>query len=56
MKRNPGYVPPEAEGKRIDGVLVNGRTFTNWAADGRSGCDWKRRGTGFDIDLYSVRG
>ena len=55
MKRNPGYLPAEAEGKRIDGVLVNGRPFTNWAADGRGSCDWKRTGSGFDIDWYEVR-
>ena len=55
MTRNPGYVPAEAAGKRIDGILANGRPFTNWPADGRTGCNWERTGSGFDIDFYSVR-
>lgn len=55
MKRNPGRLPADAIGKRIDGVLANGRPFTDWAADGRSGCCWNRTGSGFDIDSYSVR-
>ncbi len=56
MKRNPGHLPADAVGQRVDGVLANGRTFSDWAADGRGGCDWRRRGNAFDIDRYAVRG
>ncbi len=55
MKHNPGHLPDDAIGKRIDGTLANGNPFTNWAADGRGGCCWERRGSGFDIDQYRVR-
>ncbi len=55
MPPNPGYLPAEAVGRRIDGVLANGRRFTDWAADGRAGCSWKHTGGGFDIETYEVR-
>lgn len=55
MRRNPGHLPSDAVGKRVDGVLANGRAFTDWAADGRTGCRWSRKGEPHDIDEYEVR-
>jgi len=53
MRRNPGYLPPEAVGKRIRALLVNGTSFEG-PADGRSGCDWTIIGSPFDIAEYEV--
>ena len=54
MTRNPGHLPPEAIGKRINGRLENGREFFNWAADGRNGCNWRRTGWAFDIAFWEL--
>jgi len=58
MKRNPGHLPPEAEGKRVRVRLACGRrgrcdnnpmSPPGWAADGRNGCRWSLTGSPFDI-------
>lgn len=63
MKPNPGYLPPEASGRRVRVRLANGeigRTDDNpmsppgWAADGRGGCRWDYSGSAFDIVEYQV--
>ena len=65
MRPNAGYLPLEAEGKRVRVVLANGRegaTDDNpmsppgWAADGKGGCRWSRTGQAFDIAQYEVIG
>lgn len=53
-KRNPGYCPPEAKGKRVDVTLANGNECKGWAADGSSGCRWSISGSDFDIERYQV--
>ena len=63
MRRNPGHCPVEAMGKRVRVQLAHGgigRTDDNpmsppgWAADGKSGCNWRRTGSPFDIDYCKV--
>jgi len=63
MKRNPGYCPEEAKGKRVRVQLANGiRPKDNdgpgmqpgWAADGKGGCRWSRTGSPHDIEFYAV--
>jgi hypothetical protein len=64
VKRNPGHLPAEAQGKRVrvrlaDGSLagvepVSTVSPAGWAADGRNGCRWSRTGSPFDIDAYEV--
>lgn len=63
MTRNPGRLPPEAEGKRVRVVLAHGapgRCDDNpmsppgWAADGRNGCRWSLTGRPHDIAFYEV--
>lgn len=63
--RNPGHCPEEAKGKRVRVVLAHGRepaydenpmSPPGWAADGKGGCDWRRRSRGypFNIEWYLV--
>jgi hypothetical protein len=54
VKPNPGYIPREAVGKRVNVKLANGRLASDWAADGRAGCRWSRRGDPFDIEEFEV--
>ena len=55
MKRNPGHLPHEAEGKRVRVGLANGhRPSEPWAADGRGACRWTLTGSPFDIEFYEV--
>ena len=63
MKRNPGYLPIEAIGKRVRVKLEHGgegATDPNpmsppgWAADGKGGCNWRRSGKPFEIAEYEV--
>lgn len=63
MKRNPGYLPSDAMGKRVVVLLANGMRGGNdngpahppgWAADGRGECRWTRTGHPFDIERYEV--
>lgn len=60
---NPGSCPEAAKGKRVKVILANGTEphYDNnpmsppgWAADGRHGCNWSRRGFAFDIAYYRV--
>jgi len=59
--RNPGYCPPEAEGKRVRVRLASGAeppaypgAPPGWPADGRQGCRWAILGDPSDIALYEV--
>jgi hypothetical protein len=61
VKPNPGHCPEEAEGKRVRVRLADGSIAADlpgappgWAADGRNGCNWQRRGFPFDIAEYEV--
>lgn len=63
MTPNPGHLPIEAIGKRVNVLLANGRPGSTddnpmsppgWAADGRGGCRWSRTGHPFDIAEYEV--
>lgn len=65
MKPNPGYLPSEAIGKRVRVQLAHGgigatdgnpTSPPGWAADGKSGCNWRRVGSRFDIVQYEVVG
>lgn len=54
MIPNPGKLPREAVGKRVNVELRNGRVCMNWAADGQSGCRWTLTKDGWDIAFYQV--
>jgi len=61
MRRNPGYLPHDAAGRRVRVILANGKEGRSdpagppgWAADGKGGCCWARRGFDFDIREYEV--
>jgi len=61
VKPNPGHCPEEAQGKRVRVRLADGSIAADvpgaprgWPADGRGGCDWRRRGFPFDIAEYEV--
>lgn len=62
MKPNPGYCPDEAKGKRVrvqlrqGGIVrdVEGPFPPGWAADGKNGCRWSKRGGAFDIVGFQV--
>lgn len=60
---NPGHCPEAAKGKRVKVILAHGREGSydpnpmsppGWAADGKGGCSWIRRGMAFDIEWYRV--
>jgi hypothetical protein len=58
MKPNPGYLPAEAQGKRVRVLLrrdVETKPFSFEApADGRGACSWAIKRTDFDIARYEV--
>ncbi len=55
MLPNPGKLPPEAIGKRVEVELCNGIIGKgDWAADGQNGCRWTLTGNGWDIAFYQV--
>lgn len=54
MKRNPGHLPPEAVGKRVNVRLANGAVGRDWPADGKGGCRWSITGHPFDIAEFEV--
>lgn len=63
-KPNPGHCPPEARGKRVIVLLVNGKvcgdepvssvTPPGWSADDKGACRWTITGFGWDIANYFV--
>lgn len=57
MKANPGYLPEEAIGKRVNVRLRNedaNQPTHNWPADGRFGCRWSLTNHPADIVEYEV--
>ncbi|WP_173426238.1 hypothetical protein [Sphingomonas hengshuiensis] len=54
MKPNPGHLPAEAMGKRVNVRLANGSLRTGWPADGRGACRWTIEHSPFDIAEYEV--
>ena len=63
MTPNPGFCPPEAEGKRVVVRLAHGgigkaddnpMSPPGWAADGKGGCRWSLTGHPFDIAEFEV--
>jgi len=56
VRKNPGHLPPEAAGKRVNVVLNNGRRCANWAADGRDKCNWHQSGHPYDIAEWELSG
>ena len=63
MRRNPGHLSVEAQGKRVRVRLRHGGIGSSdvspmsppgWAADGRHGCRWTLTGHPFDIVEYEV--
>jgi hypothetical protein len=57
MRANPGHLPVEAIGKRVNVRLRSERAGDpthNWPADGRFGCRWSLSGSPVDITEYEV--
>jgi hypothetical protein len=62
-RRNPGWLPEDAMGKRVRVRLADGRLGAcddnpmsppGWPADGKLGCRWSLTGRPFDIAEYEV--
>lgn len=65
FRLNTGVCPEEAKGKRVRVILANGNephyddsptSSPGWAADGKGGCRWTKRGLPFDIAFYLILG
>lgn len=61
VRKNPGYCPAEAQGKRVHVVLRNGydtrgKEPAGWAATDKGACRWTLTGHPFDIEEFEVIG